>query len=75
MNLGDVDRETLAHVPCARCGVHALELFLKLEARPLGTWSLAGAQLKTSATTWPYVRCDVGRGGCGAECRGRQVKR
>lgn len=65
----DVDRDTLADVPCPNCHVRALEIFTKLEARPLGTWSLAGAQDKVSAIAWPYVRCVADRGGCGEEGR------
>jgi hypothetical protein len=66
------DHTVFAHVPCVRCGaLGSLVLFQRLEALPLATWSLAGAQLKTSARPWPYVRCDATRGGCGAECRGR----
>lgn len=59
-------------VLCVRCGVAALTLVWKLEARPLGTFSLAGVQLKVSAREWPYCVCDPTLGGCGAECRGKQ---
>lgn len=57
---------------CTRCGVPALEIFWKLEFKPLGTWSLSGSNLKAVATTWPWMRCVAARGGCGAECRGRE---
>lgn len=42
----------------------------ELHARQLGTFSLAGAQDKTSATgtRWPWCVCD----GCGAASRGKR---
>lgn len=53
--------EQLRRHPCPDCGQLTLELQLRprLEARPLGTWSLAGAQPKTSAVEveWPYAVC------------------
>jgi hypothetical protein len=43
-----------------------------LVARPLGTWSLAGAQLKTSAVSVEVMLlvCDPDRDGCGWTVRG-----
>lgn len=49
--------DRLARVPCPRCGELTLRLETRLEARPLGTWSLAGAQPKTSVVEWPYAVC------------------
>lgn len=72
----DDDHDTLGRVvalpqPCPGCGVRALELIQRLEARPIGTWSLAGIQPKVTVRPWPHVRCSVDRGGCGIEARGR----
>lgn len=64
----DLDVSQLAAVPCTACGkVGGLRIEERLEARPLGTWSLAGAQLKVNARRWPWMVCDH----CKAECRGK----
>lgn len=52
----DVNDQLREH-PCPDCGHRTLEVQLRLRARPPGTWSLAGAQPKTSAVVWPYVVC------------------
>lgn len=62
----------LARVPCPRCDNRTLTLEEKLEARPLGTWSLAGRQVKTSAVWWPYAVCTTE--GCGFEKRASVVE-
>jgi hypothetical protein len=66
-----VEPNPLAGLPCKYCGSPDIwvELRPRITARPLGTWSLAGAQLKTSAieTTWPWAVC----GGCGHESEGK----
>lgn len=50
----------LPTLPCPRCGtVGALKLSTVLRARPLGTWSLAGLQLKTSAVNVPALVCST----------------
>lgn len=52
-----VDPNPLAGLACKYCGSPDIWVEERPEiiAKPLGTWSLAGAQLKTSAvvTTWP----------------------
>lgn len=62
-------------VPCTNCGETALRLEYRelFEAKPLGTWSLAGVQDKRSvvARPWPYCVCDA----CGAESRGTLAER
>lgn len=63
---------TLADVPCSKCGVVGrlrLEIRRFLVAKPFGTFSLAGQQLKVVATErpWPWMVCD----GCGRESRGK----
>lgn len=66
-----VEPNPLAGVACVYCGVADLrvELRPRITARPLGTWSLAGAQLKTSAvqTMWPHGVC----GNCGHVSEGK----
>jgi len=48
--------------PCPRCGQSGrLEVRQVLRAKPLGTWSLAGAQLKFPASVGWEFRC----GACG----------
>lgn len=52
---------------CARCNTDGtLRIEYRLEAKPLGTYSLAGAQMKVAATRWPWMVCDA----CGSTCRG-----
>lgn len=57
--------------PCPACAEQpALVLTWPLfAARPLGTWSLAGHQLKTSAIEYALVRC----GHCGWSVTGDLV--
>jgi len=57
---------------CKYCGPEQalrIEMREEFEAKPLGSFSLAGAQIKFSATKreWPYAVCD----GCGRESRGK----
>lgn len=43
---------------CPDCGqTGGLTIGTRLVARPLGTWSLAGAQMKTSARTMAELAC------------------
>lgn len=51
---------------CPFCGYKPLRLELRLQAKPLGTFSLAGGQVKFSATQWPWLVCD----GCKADAPG-----
>src|SRR5437764_1011724 len=37
-------------VPCPNCGQHALTIETRYQAKPLGTYSLSGTQMKFSAT-------------------------
>lgn len=63
-------------LPCGECGYPALVLEMRAEtrltARPLGSHSLAGAQLKVSAVaasvSWPWCVCRH----CGRESRGKE---
>jgi hypothetical protein len=63
------DRSPFAGIPCRKCGVPALRLEKRLEARPIGSFSIAGAQTKVSALEWPWCVCDS----CGAESRGKRA--
>jgi len=49
---------------CNDCGGRELVFVVKLEATD---GALAGAQVKTSARAWPYLRCT----GCGRESKGK----
>lgn len=62
-------RPELPPMRCKHCGgVLRVEWRERLEAKPLGTFSLAGQTLKFSAVKreWPYVICDA----CELECAG-----
>ncbi len=59
---------------CKHCGPdHPLRIEYReqLEAKPLGSFSLAGAQMKFSAVKrqWPWAVCD----NCKRESKGRAV--
>lgn len=60
----------LADIPCPACGATALriEWRTRVVASPIGTFALAGQQVKAPAKTepWPWVRC----GACGIEAEG-----
>lgn len=54
---------------CRFCGPEQpLRVEMRLEAAPIGSFSLAGVQAKFSAKEWPYAVCD----GCGRSSRGEQ---
>lgn len=62
-----VEPNPLAAATCRHCNTTGrIRVELRLEARPLGSWSLAGAQMKTSAVEHPWAVC----GACGHESRG-----
>jgi hypothetical protein len=42
---------------CPECG-GTLSVVEKFVAKPLGTWSLAGAQPKATGRFWPHLVCD-----------------
>lgn len=52
--------------PCPHCGVAALHIEARFAASPIGTYSLAGAQMKLAAELTVYLVCRA----CGAEVRG-----
>jgi len=45
--------------PCPACGHEFLAIENRLVTKPIGTFSLAGAQTKFSAYEWPYIVCDA----------------
>lgn len=65
-----IEDEVQLH-PCPTCHQFTLRFTMKFEALPLGTWSLAGQQPKTSAREWPYVVCDNDT--CDFQQRAKQV--
>ncbi|HTF53633.1 MAG TPA: hypothetical protein VK735_39825 [Pseudonocardia sp.] len=70
----DGTRENLvayvAQFPCPRCSSLTLTIQWRLEAVPLGQFSLSGNTMKVSAYEWPYIICTT----CGIECRGEMSK-
>lgn len=59
----------LTDVQCTACGaIGSLRIETRLEAKPFGTFSLAGVQTKTVLQNWPWMVCDS----CRAECRGKR---
>lgn len=54
--------------PCPICDHKTLQIVMRIEAKPPGTFSLSGVQMKVSAAPWPYLMCT----NCGAEARGRR---
>lgn len=53
-------QEWLQENKCPSCGTKgSLTLEMRLRAKPLGTYSLAGMQPKVAAIPWPYLVCSV----------------
>lgn len=52
---------------CKICGSTDLEIQFRLEALPIGRYSLSGVQMKFSAREHPYMVCN----GCKKESRGK----
>jgi ribosomal protein S27AE len=63
--------ELLADKACTECGAHAYWIDMRetMIAKPLGSFSLPGNQVKFSAMLkpWPWIVC----GNCGFEERGK----
>lgn len=56
---------------CPQCGNTGFRVEFVLVAKPLGTFSLAGAQMKTSAVRAPKIICGLTEAsGCGASAVG-----
>lgn len=54
--------------PCPNCGADELRIEMRLRAKPIGTFSIAGASPKVVATEVPWLVC----GGCGVEAEGHR---
>lgn len=66
LDLPDVGERALLGVACRYCGSDRTYIEMRLESSPLGTFSLAGVAMKTTAHAWPWAVCD----GCQHESRG-----
>ncbi|WP_286347080.1 hypothetical protein [Frondihabitans sucicola] len=55
--------------PCPMCGHQGMTVAPRLTAKPLGSYSLAGVQMKFSATSEMWITCDAG---CGFEEKGKR---
>lgn len=53
---------------CKYCGSDDIVVEWKLRAKPIGSYSIAGAQPKVVAEKWPYATCQ----GCGHESEGER---
>jgi hypothetical protein len=54
-----MDEDVEVPKPCPACGQQGgLTIGMRLVAKPIGTWSLAGAQLKTSAVRTLGLGCN-----------------
>lgn len=70
MRLTEAQERTLEEATCQKCfQAGGLTVEYRLTAMPIGSFSLAGAQMKVSALEWPWLMCRH----CGAECQGKQV--
>lgn len=49
--------ETLKKTPCPKCGELTLVLDLRLKAKEIGEFSLAGQQMKFSVQELPHLSC------------------
>lgn len=56
-------------VACPACGHEGMKVKWKLVAKPVGTFSLAGRQMKFSACEAPVLYCPNGE--CGVEATGK----
>lgn len=64
---GYVDEKIPLGAECLYCGSADTWVEWRLLARPLGSYSLSGNQMKFSAAAWPYAVC----GGCGHVSKGK----
>ena len=53
---------------CPECEHKGLRIEWRLEAKPVGSFSLSGAQMKFSAAKVPWLVCP----GCGVESKGKR---
>lgn len=57
----------VSETACPACGTTSLEIVERFEPKPIGTYSIAGAQTKLVGTMWPWLVCK----NCGVEARGK----
>ena len=70
MRLTEAQQNELEAATCTRCGTQGgLKVEYRLEARPTGSFSLSGNQMKFSAVEWPWLICM----NCNATCKGKWV--
>ena len=60
--------EAARTTPCPMCGERSLTLSYQLYAKPIGSFSLSGHQMKVSAVQYPIVTCTSD--GCDFRARG-----
>ena len=63
----DRDYSPFVGIACVYCGGGPIYLHYVFEAKKLGTYSVAGSQLKVTGSFWPYATCE----GCGHRSRGK----
>lgn len=67
MKLTSEQEERIQSTVCPKCQESTLKVEYRLKTQPVGSFSLAGQQMKFSALEWPWVVCS----GCGAESEGK----
>jgi len=60
---------TIEETPCPSCGEKTLRIEFKMTIKPIGTFSLAGAQMKFSSRMVPWLIC----GNCGIKAEGHMA--
>ncbi|KQP62931.1 hypothetical protein [Nocardioides sp. Leaf285] len=71
----DALAEWAAAQTCPQCGNVGFRIEERLTARPIGDYSLAGAQMKFSAVAVPHIVCGLALDGpgCGVSAPGRRA--
>jgi hypothetical protein len=70
----EIDEEQLKKLPCPQCNTQgSLKLENRLVAKPLGSYSIAGAQPKVVATQVPHLVCT--KEGCGFTLRAKKEEK
>lgn len=57
----------ISNTPCPACGERTLTIEMRMTAKPIGEFSLAGVGMKVSATNKPWLICT----NCGVEAEGK----
>lgn len=61
---------SIEDTPCPACGEKKLAITMRVRVKPLGTFSLPGAQLKFPGIRWPYLMCE----GCGVSAPAKPAR-